>query len=164
MAPGMRLGSDDEEIKAAYSCAAAHSGKRLRSDENQASLLNACSGVVCIACDLFNKLAVDLEDLLVGAVKVHTVGKITQCLVAHPTKDWAFPVDIQNFTPSEAVKSSMCRCRGIAQPFWPPCSRAYLVRLLRVSCSAGGWKRSNKLIELGSWVQSSGYAFKAARA
>jgi hypothetical protein len=92
MAPGMRLGSDDEEIKAAYSCAAAHSGKRLRSDENQASVLNACSGVVCIACDLFNKLAVDLEDLVVGAVKVHTVGKISQCLVAHPTKDWAFPV------------------------------------------------------------------------
>jgi hypothetical protein len=86
VAPGMRLGSDNEEIKAAYSCAAAHSGKRLRSDENQASVINACSGVVCIACDLFNKLAVDLEDLVVGAVKVHTVGKISQCLVAHPTK------------------------------------------------------------------------------
>ena len=73
-------------------CAAAYSGKRLRSDENEASVINACARVVSIACDLFNKLAIGFEDLFVGAVKVNTVGKISQRLVANPAKNWALPV------------------------------------------------------------------------
>jgi hypothetical protein len=73
-------------------CAAAYSGERLRSDENEASVINACARVVSIACDLFNKLAVGFEDVFVGAVKVNTVGKISQRLVANPAKNWALPV------------------------------------------------------------------------
>ena len=96
------------------SCAAAYSGERLRSDENEASVINACARVVSIACDLFNKLAIGFEDLFVGAVKVNTVGKISQRLVANPAKNWRSPSDIQNLIPSQAVKSSMCRSRGIA--------------------------------------------------
>jgi hypothetical protein len=45
------------------SCAAAYSGERLRSDENEASVVNARTSVVSIACDLLNKLAIRLEDL-----------------------------------------------------------------------------------------------------
>ena len=39
------------------SCAAAYSGERLRSDENEASVIKARTSVVSIACDLLNKLA-----------------------------------------------------------------------------------------------------------
>ena len=45
------------------SCAAAHSGERLGRDENEASVIKARTSVVSIACDLFNKLAIGLEDL-----------------------------------------------------------------------------------------------------
>ena len=48
---------------ASSSCAAAYSGERLRSDENEASVVNARTSVVSIACDLLNKLAIRLEDL-----------------------------------------------------------------------------------------------------
>jgi len=43
-------------------CAAAHSGERLGSDENGASVINARTSVVSVACDLLNKLAIRLED------------------------------------------------------------------------------------------------------
>ena len=51
---------------ASSSCAAAYSGERLRSDENEASVVNARTSVVSIACDLLNKLAIRVEDLFVG--------------------------------------------------------------------------------------------------
>ena len=74
------------------SCAAAYSGERLRSDENEASVINACARVVSIACDLLNKLAIRLENLLVTACEVNAVGKISQRLVPHPAKNWALPI------------------------------------------------------------------------
>ena len=49
--------------------AAAHSGERLGSDENEARLINACTSVVNIACDLLNKLAIRLENLFVTAAQ-----------------------------------------------------------------------------------------------
>ena len=70
--------------------AAAHSGERLRSDENEARLIIACASVVSIACDLLNKLAIRLENLLVTACEVNAVGKISQRLVAHAAKNRAF--------------------------------------------------------------------------
>ena len=45
------------------SCAAAHSGEHLRSDENEASVIKARTSVVSIACDLLNKFAICLEVL-----------------------------------------------------------------------------------------------------
>ena len=68
------------------SCAAAYSGERLRSDENEASVVNARTSVVSIACDLLNKLAIRLEDLFVSASEVYAVGKISQRLVAYPAR------------------------------------------------------------------------------
>ena len=61
-------------------------GERLRSDENEASVVNARTSVVSIACDLPNKLAIRLEDLFVRASEVNAVGKISQRLVAHPAR------------------------------------------------------------------------------
>jgi hypothetical protein len=74
------------------SCAAAYSGERLRSDENEASVIKARTSVVSIACDLLNKLAIRLEDLFVSALEVNAFGKISQRLVAHPAKNWALPI------------------------------------------------------------------------
>ena len=71
---------------ASSSCAAAYSGERLRSDENEASVVNARTSVVSIACDLLNKLAIRLEDLFVRASEVNAVGKISQRLVTHPAR------------------------------------------------------------------------------
>ena len=71
---------------ASSSCAAAYSGERLRSDENEASVVNARTSVVSIACDLLNKLAIHLEDLLVSAPEMNAVGKISQRLVTHPAR------------------------------------------------------------------------------
>ena len=73
-------------------CTAAHSGKRLRSDKNEARVINTCTGIVSIACDLFNKFTIGLKDLFVGAFKVHTGCEISKRLVAHPAKDGAFSV------------------------------------------------------------------------
>jgi hypothetical protein len=70
----------------------AHSSERLRSDENEASVINTCTRVVSIACDLFNKLVIGLKDLFVGAGKANTVGKVAQRLVAHSAKNWALPI------------------------------------------------------------------------
>jgi hypothetical protein len=74
------------------SCAAAYSGERFRSDENEASVVNARTRVVSIACDLLNKLAIGLEDLFVSALEVNAFGKISQRLVAYPAKNWALPI------------------------------------------------------------------------
>ena len=52
-------------------------------------------GVVSIACDLLNKLAIGLEDLFVSALEVNAFGKISQRLVAHPAKNWRSPSDIR---------------------------------------------------------------------
>ena len=60
---------------ASSSCAAAYSGERLRSDENEASVIKARTSVVSIACDLLNKLAIRLEDLFVSALEVNAFGK-----------------------------------------------------------------------------------------
>ena len=69
---------------ASSSCAAAHSGERLGRDENEASVVNARTSVVSIACDLLSKLAIQLEELFVRASEVNAVGKISQRLVTHP--------------------------------------------------------------------------------
>jgi hypothetical protein len=63
-------------------CAAAHSGERLRSDENEASVIKARTSVVSIACDLLNKLAIRLEDLFVSALEVNAFGKIRSTGIA----------------------------------------------------------------------------------
>ena len=73
------------------SCAAAYSGERLRSDENEASVIKARTSVVSIACDLLIT-AIRLEDLFVSALEVNAFGKISQRLVAHPAKNWALPI------------------------------------------------------------------------
>jgi hypothetical protein len=68
---------------------------------------------VSIARDLFNKLAVGLEDLFVSATEVNAVGEISERLVAHLQRFRRFPSESQNLIPSAAVESSMCRSRGI---------------------------------------------------
>jgi hypothetical protein len=93
------------------------SGERLRSDKNEASVINACTRVVSIACDLFNKLAVGLEDLFVGAVKVNTVGKISQRLVAYPTKDWAFPVRHRQPIVPSITFTCLSSCEGVSAQY-----------------------------------------------
>jgi hypothetical protein len=81
-----------QTARGCLSCAAAHSGERLGSDENEASVINARTSIVSIACDLLNKLAIGLEDLFVSAFEMNTFGKISQRLVAHPAKNWALPI------------------------------------------------------------------------
>src|SRR6516225_3142782 len=66
--------------------AATLSVERLRSNEDTTYVIDVGARVVRIACDLFNKLAIGFEDLVIGDINPNPICMISQRRVGHPAK------------------------------------------------------------------------------
>jgi hypothetical protein len=66
--------------------AARHPRERLGGDENSAMIIERAFSVVSATRNILNQFAIRLKNSAICTGKMHAVGMISQCLVAHPAR------------------------------------------------------------------------------